>query len=61
MIRIRIELGMMQAQVKVKLADMKVVRYIQPFGCNGWLNEYNNYYYYYGNKFMLRKEKVKTT
>ena len=52
---------MMQAQVKVKLADMKAVRYIQPFGCNGWLNEYNNYYYYYGNKFMLRKEKVKTT
>ena len=52
---------MMQAQVKVKLADMKAVRYIQPFGCNGWLNEYNSYYYYYGNKFMLRKEKVKTT
>jgi len=59
MIRIRIEQGMMQAQVKAELADMKVVKYIQPFGCNGCLNKYN---YYYGNKlFILRKAKVKTT
>lgn len=53
------EQGKMQAQVKAELADMKAVRYIQPFGCNGCLNKYN---YYYGNKlFMLRKAKVKTT
>lgn len=47
MIRIKIEQGMMQAQVKAELADMKAVRYIQPFGDNGCLNEYNCYY---GNK-----------